>query len=141
MACNHSQQTLTGILSVQTHTHIHPPSLCLLTAAGPPQGSYKVKICYIMQPCIDFPPLEVGQLPAHSETGDESCRALFPPATGSNSLQGCLVKQHGAPCHEAGSNTPHTVVYDLPSLLAASFCFHAVQKHSRTDPSGCCAAT
>jgi len=77
VACNHCQQTLTGILS--THTHTHTPSLarslelCLLTAAGPPQGSCEVKICYIMQPCIDFPPLEVGQLPARSETGDESC--------------------------------------------------------------------
>lgn len=140
MACNHCQQTLTGILSAQTHTHT--PSLacslalCLLTAAGPPQGSCEVKICYIMQPCIDFPPLEVGQLPARSETGDESCRALFPPATGSDSLQDWLAKQHGAPCHVAGSNTPHTVVYDLLSFLAAAFCFHAILKHLHADRSG-----
>ncbi len=142
MACYHCQQTLTGILSAQnTHTHTLPRSLCLLTAAGPPQGSCEVKICYIMQPCIDFPPLEVGQLPARSETGDESCRALFPPATGSDSLQDWLAKQHGGPCHVAASNTPHTVVYDLPSFLAAAFCFHAVWKHSRADRSGYHAAT
>lgn len=38
--------------------------LCLLTAARPPRSSSEVKICYIMQPSIDFPPLAVCQLPA-----------------------------------------------------------------------------
>ncbi len=38
--------------------------LCLLTAARPPQSSSEVKICYIMQPSIDFPPLAPCQLPA-----------------------------------------------------------------------------
>ena len=63
-----------------THTHTHTDTstqtesvnntqtpalqLCLLTAARPPQSSSEVKICYIMQPSIDFPPLAKGQLPA-----------------------------------------------------------------------------
>lgn len=38
--------------------------LCLLAAARPPQSSSEVKICYIMQPSIDFPPLALSQLPA-----------------------------------------------------------------------------
>lgn len=54
--------------STQTESvnNTQPPALqlCLLTAARPPQSSSEVKICYIMQPSIDFPPLARCQLPA-----------------------------------------------------------------------------
>lgn len=57
-----------------THTHTHFNALLVnntnarpprsLTAASPPQSSSEVKICYIMQPSIDFPALALCQLPA-----------------------------------------------------------------------------
>lgn len=53
-------------LNTQAVNNTQTPALqpCLLTAARPPQSSSEVKICYIMQPSIDFPPLASRQLPA-----------------------------------------------------------------------------
>lgn len=53
-------------LTTQSVNSTQTPALqpCLLTAARPPQSSCEVKICYIMQPSIDFPPLAPCQLPA-----------------------------------------------------------------------------
>lgn len=53
-----------------TYTHLNAPSVNntnarpprLLTAASPPQSSSGVKICYIMQPSIDFPALALCHL-------------------------------------------------------------------------------
>lgn len=119
MACNHSQQTLAGILSARTHTRT--PSLAgalFAHSCRASSGFMRGKDMLYYATVYRFS--TVGSWPTSCSLGDGR---RFVPAS-SDSLQDGLAKRHGASRHAAES----TVVYDLLSVNNAALCFRDVLK-------------